>query len=88
MQKTIKPFNYYFSSSSELTTVGDSKLNFLSDRKKVTEEEFYKKLDEELDKLNLTDKMRSDAMNSIKEVLFEKKAAITVGNTCFEYSKK
>jgi len=88
MEKTIKPFNFYFSTSSELTTVGDAKLNWLSDRKKVNEEEFYKKLDEELDKLNLNEEMRSDAIKSIKEVLFEKKAAITVGSTCFEYSKK
>jgi len=88
MEKTTKPLNYYISTSDELTTVGDSKLNWLSNRKKVTEEDFYKKMNEELDKLNLSEKMRSDAMNSIKEVLFEKKAAITVGNTCFEYSKK
>jgi len=88
MAKTIKPFNFYVSTSSELGTVGESKLNWLSDRKKVTEEEFYKKLDEELDKLNLTEQMRSDAMTSIKEVLFDRKAAITVGSTCFEYSSK
>lgn len=88
MEKQIKPLNYYLSTSSELTTVGDSKLNWLSERKKVTEEEFYKKLDEELDKLNLNEKMRSDALVTIKEVIFEKKAAMTVGDTCFEYSKK
>lgn len=88
MAKTIKPFNFYISTSSELGTVGESKLNWINDRKKVTEEEFYKKLDEELDKLNLTKQMRSDALTSIKEVLFERKAAITVGSTCFEYSRK